>query len=75
MKTFVFSSKSNIQDSSWKKIEAENPSLFSEAISRVAPDMCDTHQDCIKKGANRYQTEIKRKETPRKKYLLKKYIA
>ena len=69
----TFSFKSYFQDSIWKKIEDENPSLFSEAISRVASEICDKHEDCIKKGANRYETEIGRKEYNRKKYLLKKF--
>ena len=60
------------QDSGWKKIEEENPSLFSEAISTVAPDICDKHQDCIEKGGNRYATEVERKQKQRKKSLLKK---
>eukprot|EP00092_Neocalanus_flemingeri_P028564 GFUD01031020.1.p1 GENE.GFUD01031020.1~~GFUD01031020.1.p1 ORF type:complete len:480 (-),score=149.04 GFUD01031020.1:137-1576(-) len=62
-----------MKDSWWKIIEEENPSLFSEAISCVAPEMCDKHEDCIKKGDTRYQTEVGGKETYRKKSLMKKY--
>ena len=61
------------QDSGWKKIEEENPSLFSEAISTVAPDSCDNHQDCIEKGGNRYATKVERKQKQRKKSLLNKF--
>ena len=42
------------QDSKWKTIEKENPDLFEEAISLVAPDSCDKHTECLKKGGNRY---------------------
>ena len=64
---------STFQDSCWKKIEAESPSLFSEAISNVAPDMCDKHEDCIEKGGNRYNTEVEKKQKVRKKSFLRKY--
>ena len=61
------------QDSGWKKIEEENPSLFSEAISTVAPDICDKHQDCIEKGGNRCATQVEKKQKQRKKSIIKKF--
>ena len=41
------------KDSKWKTIEKENPDLFEEAISLVAPDTCNKHVECLKKGGNR----------------------
>jgi len=46
-----------MKDSKWKLIEAENPVLFEEAIALVAPDTCNKHAECIKKGGNRYDAE------------------
>lgn len=46
-----------MKDSKWKTIEKENPDLFEEAISVVAPDSCNKHSECLKKGGNRYEAE------------------
>jgi len=46
-----------MKDSKWKTIEKENPDLFEEAISVVAPDTCNKHSECLKKGGNRYEAE------------------
>jgi len=64
-----------IKDSRWKIIEEENPDLFEEAISEIAPETCHTHTDCIKNGGNRYETEKECcKENSKKKHsLLKKF--
>jgi len=64
-----------MKDSRWKIIEEENPDLFEEAISEIAPETCNSHTDCIRKGWNRYETEKQCcKENSKKKHsLLKKY--
>ena len=41
------------QDSKWKTMEKENPQLFAEAVALVAPESCDKHAECLKKGGNR----------------------
>jgi hypothetical protein len=46
-----------MKDSRWKIIEEENPDLFEEAISQIAPETCNKHTDCIRNGSNRYETE------------------
>ena len=65
-----------MKDSRWKIIEEENPDLFEEAISEIAPETCSQHTDCIKKGGNRYETEKEQccKDKEKKKHSgLKKY--
>ncbi|XP_023332541.1 speckle-type POZ protein-like B [Eurytemora carolleeae] len=46
-----------IKDSKWKTMEKENPQLFAEAVALVAPESCDKHAECLKKGGNRYEVE------------------
>lgn len=59
-----------MKDSRWKIIEEENPELFEEAIAEIAPETCNKHAECLKKGGNRYETE---KENSKKKSLIKKH--
>jgi len=58
----------------WKIIEEENPKLYSQAISEIAPETCSKHVDCIKRGGNRYETEKENAASGKKKHsVLKKY--
>jgi len=60
-----------MKDSQWKIMEEENPALYSQAISEIAPETCSKHVECIARGGNRYETE---KESGKKKQgVLKKY--
>ena len=60
-----------MKDSQWKIMEEENPTLYSQAISEIAPETCSKHVECIARGGNRYETE---KESGKKKHgVLKKY--
>jgi len=63
-----------MKDSQWKIIEEENPKLYSQAISEIAPETCSKHVDCIKRGGNRYETEKENAASGKKKHsVLKKY--
>merc|ERR1719505_62743 len=39
-----------MKDSQWKIMEEENPKLYSQAISEIAPETCSKHVDCIKRA-------------------------
>jgi len=63
-----------MKDSQWKIIEEENPKLYSQAISEIAPEECSKHVECIKRGGNRYETEKENAASGKKKHsVLKKY--
>ena len=63
-----------MKDSQWKIIEEENPKLYSQAISEIAPEECSKHVECIKRGGNRYETEKENAVSGKKKHsVLKKY--
>lgn len=64
-----------MKDSRWKIIEEENPDLFEEAISQIAPETCSKHTDCIRNGSSRYETEKECcKDNSKKKHnIVKKY--
>merc|ERR1712130_201798 len=63
-----------MKDSQWKIIEEENPKLYSQAISEIAPETCSKHVECIKRGGNRYETEKENAANGKKKQsVLKKY--
>ena len=47
------------QDSQWKKIEAEVPSLYLEAVTSLeTPEPCRDHLRCIRESGTRYKAEI-----------------
>ena len=53
-----------LQDSQWKRIESEFPSLYVEAISCVeTPEPCHDHLRCIADCGTRYTAEKERERT------------
>ncbi|TRY61885.1 hypothetical protein TCAL_08281 [Tigriopus californicus] len=53
-----------MKDDQWKTIEEEKPGLFEEAVSEVInKNMCQAHEECLKKSGKRYEFERNSSET------------